>query len=153
MSIYYCYGDLLESNVDFICHQVNCQGKMGAGIAKSIRDKWPRVYSTYKDWCDGKFYDKITLGKIQIVDISDGKSVVNMAAQNYYGNHGRFTSYDAFYSCLEEIRNNVPAGSKIGFPYKIGCVRGGASWAIIYTMIAEVLSEAFDVYIFKYIGG
>ena len=33
-------GDLLNANTDFICHQVNCQGKMNSGVAKAIRNKW-----------------------------------------------------------------------------------------------------------------
>ena len=40
-------GDLLEiqktMNLDVICHQVNCQGKMASGIAKQIRDTYPQV--------------------------------------------------------------------------------------------------------------
>ena len=40
-------GDLLEADLDYYCHQVNCQGKMGSGIAKSIKEKWPIVYDKY----------------------------------------------------------------------------------------------------------
>ena len=42
--ITYKNGDLLESNCNFICHQVNCQGVMGSGIAKQIRNLFPFVY-------------------------------------------------------------------------------------------------------------
>ena len=31
-------GDLLNSEADIICHQVNCQGKMNSGVAKQIRE-------------------------------------------------------------------------------------------------------------------
>ena len=45
-------GDLLvaqeELNLDVICHQVNCQGVMGSGIAKQIRDTYPIVFENYK---------------------------------------------------------------------------------------------------------
>ena len=47
MSMHHVIGNLLESDCDYICHQVNCQGKMNSGIAKSIRDKWPVVYNNY----------------------------------------------------------------------------------------------------------
>ena len=30
-------GDLLASNCEVICHQTNCMGAMGSGIAKAIR--------------------------------------------------------------------------------------------------------------------
>ena len=30
-------GDILHTEADVICHQVNCKGVMGAGLAKQIR--------------------------------------------------------------------------------------------------------------------
>ena len=50
MGIYSKLGNLLESDMDYICHQVNCQGRMASGIAKSIREKWPEVYEAYMNW-------------------------------------------------------------------------------------------------------
>ena len=44
-----CYaGDLLDAHVDIIFHVTNCMGVMGAGIAKSIKNKWPKVFTEYK---------------------------------------------------------------------------------------------------------
>ena len=45
--ITYVKGNLLESDCNYICHQVNCQGRMGSGIAGQIREKWPIVYEMY----------------------------------------------------------------------------------------------------------
>lgn len=163
MSIQYIKGNLLESNCDYICHQVNCQGAMNSGIAKSIRTKWPSVFEEYYKWYKEKnpfVYGKnencnnTMLGNILIVPINEMTSVINMASQNEYGYDGkRYTSYDAFWNCLHLIRNTIPKGSKIGFPCKIGSCRGGANWIIIRTMIEEVLSYDFDVYIYEYNGG
>lgn len=154
MSVKIIKGDLLESNVDYICHQVNCKGKMNSGIAKSIRKKWPKVYEEYfSKWAkysyeDGVLEEQDLLGEIQICETS--QKVINMFAQFNYGYNGiRYTSYDAFWGCLHRIKCSVPKNSKIGFPYGIGCVRGGANWNIIYKMIEEVLSEDFEVYIYK----
>ncbi len=149
--VYYVNGDLLEADVQYICHQVNCQGKMGSGIAKSIRNKWPDVYEMYMKWyTDCTWRNKSMLGKCHSVPFDDNRTVINMAAQNYYGSDGkRYTSYDAFYNCLEQIRDKIPNGSKIGFPHGIGCGFGGASWNIIKTMIEEVLGKDYEVYIYK----
>jgi O-acetyl-ADP-ribose deacetylase (regulator of RNase III) len=46
--IHYVKGNLLDSNCDYICHQVNCQGVMGSGIARQIRERYPVVYLYYK---------------------------------------------------------------------------------------------------------
>ena len=147
--VHYEVGNLLDAPVDYICHQVNCQGKMNSGIAKQIRNRWPQVYDAYCKW----YYSfENMLGSIQIVDIDhfdNSPSVINMAAQQFYGYDGRrYTSYDAFWSCLGEIRNKVPKGSSIGFPYKIGCGLGGANWKVIEKMIEEVLGFDYNVYIY-----
>ena len=47
MSMHHIIGNLLDTNCQYICHQVNCQGKMNSGVAKIIRDKWPEVYTQY----------------------------------------------------------------------------------------------------------
>jgi hypothetical protein len=102
-------------------------------------------------------YFKLFLGTIQFVSLyndyyldKERKQVINMFAQETYGYDGRrYTSYDAFWSCLGQIKNSVPKGSKIGFPDHIGCGLGGANWEVIRTMIWETLAEDFDVYIYK----
>lgn len=163
--VQYKIGNLLDAPVDYICQQVNCQGRMSSGIAKQIKERWPIVYksymSGYKDMEDkinknyGNFENpldvsEILLGHLQQVKVSNTQTVINMFSQQYYGYDGkRYTSYDAFWTCLEGIKLTVPKGSKIGFPYRIGCGLGGANWQVISTMIEEVLSMDFDVYIYR----
>ena len=142
-------GNLLDATEDVICHQVNCQGVMGSGVARAIRDKWPNVYQLYKEYC----YDHGTmylLGTGLLVPVNDGRqAVMNMFAQNSYGyDGGRYTSYDSFYKCLEFIKETVSRHCSIAFPYKIGSDRGGASWNVIYAMICDVLGD-WNVTIYK----
>jgi O-acetyl-ADP-ribose deacetylase (regulator of RNase III) len=161
-------GNLLDTNCQFICHQVNCQGKMNSGVAKAIREKWPKVYKNYKEWHKnwnliafnelGNDYSssELMLGHIQIVALYDNyddtqnhQYVINMAAQQFYGyDNKKYTSYDAFWSCLEKIKKAVPIGNTIAFPKNIGSCRGGANWNIIRTMIAEALHD-YEVYIYE----
>lgn len=163
--IHYLNGNLLDADIEYICHQVNCQGRMGSGIAKSIKDRWPVVYDRYiksyeervdeiAKMCGGFEYQidasETLLGNLQIIPVEPHKNVINMFAQQYYGYDGkRYTSYDAFWECLGGIRTSVPEGSKIGFPDHIGCGLGGANWEIIKNMIKEALSDKYDVYIYK----
>lgn len=161
MSVEHYYGDLLETDCDYICHQVNCQGVMASGIAKSIREKWPIVFEKYKMFLDNPFWGAGTgcnefepLGQIQYVDIDDNQTIINIFTQRSYGyDHQRYTSYDAFINALYKIRDGIPKGSKIGFPYGIGCVRGGANWNIIETMISEVLGKNYQVEIWRFDRG
>lgn len=165
MSITIVNGDLLNSHCDYICHQVNCAGAMNSGVAKAIRDKWPIVYEEYmnnytmavaKVSNPGDMYNysrepsDVLLGTCQAVPINDHQFVINMFSQAGYGYDGeRYTSYDAFYTCLERIAKTIPKGSSIAFPYLIGCCRGGANWNVIYEMIKQVLSSDYDVFLYK----
>lgn len=141
--------DLLEADVDYICHQVNCQGKMNSGIAKQIREKYPEAYQAYMDWYNSPSGSNGMYNNICVVPTENGKNIIHMASQFNYGYDGkRYTSYDAFWICLNNIANIIPKGSKIGFPERIGCCRGGANWNVIVQMIEEVLGKDFDVWIY-----
>jgi hypothetical protein len=52
-SVYYVSGDALNpvevKGRKIICHIVNDIGVMGAGIALSIRKKWPIAYNKYSE--------------------------------------------------------------------------------------------------------
>jgi O-acetyl-ADP-ribose deacetylase (regulator of RNase III) len=158
-------GNILDSGADIICHQVNCQGKMNSGVAKAIREKWPEVYIKYMEsneiiWDKAHEHGRMIwnhmLGQVQVVFIADKKTmaVINMFAQENYGYDGRrYTSYDAFWSCLGEIKRTINPGLRIAFPARIGCVRGGANWDVILTMIKEVLGEDYNVEIWDYDKG
>ena len=163
--LYFHNGNVLNTNCQYICHQVNCLGKMNSGIAKAIREKWPVVYKEYQNWYDhwcqtvlddyGGCEDypspsEVMLGRILMVKVDNDQTVINMAAQQYYGYDGRrYTSYDAFWSCLGKIKDTIPKGSSIAFPCGIGCVRGGANWLVISAMIDAVLGEDYEVHIYK----
>ena len=158
-------GNILDSGADIICHQVNCQGKMNSGVAKAIREKWPEVYIKYMEsneiiWDKAHEHGRMIwnhmLGQVQVVFIADKKTmaVVNMFAQENYGYDGRrYTSYDAFWSCLGEIKRTINPGLRIAFPARIGCVRGGANWNVILKMIEEVLGEDYNVEIWDFDKG
>lgn len=162
-------GNILDSGADIICHQVNCQGAMNSGVAKAIRQKWPKVYTEYKAKCDyeeatvndlyGKYespidWSECLLGDIQVVLVDENKAVINMFAQQYYGyDQKRYTSYDAFWYCLGRIKRVINPEKTIAFPARIGCVRGGANWNVILTMIEEVLGTDYNVEIWDYDKG
>ena len=152
--VHYVKGNLLDSNCDYICHQVNCQGAMNSGIAKQIRERWPRVYESYKHFVDhpNEHGDSL-LGEILISNISNPTRVINMFSQDEYGYDGRrYTSYDAFENCLMTIKEHVPKHQSIGFPKNIGCGLGGGNWTVISALIEEILGEDYDVYIYELEG-
>lgn len=148
-------GDLLTSDCDYICHQVNCQGRMGSGIAKQIRNRFPEVYEKYINRYEDTVWrgrgTEVMLGSIDIVRLRESnRYVINMYSQADYGyDRNRYTSYDAFAMALEEIKLEVPAGYSIGFPKNIGCGLGGGDWRIISILIESILGNEREVYIYE----
>lgn len=146
----YVKGNLLDSDCMYICHQVNCQGVMGSGIAKQIKERWPEVYANYRITCS-MFKPEKLLGTIDVVDTNDHHNIVNIFGQLTCGYDGkRYTSYDAFSDALKKFKAWFPHGSTIGFPKNIGCGLGGGNWKVISTLIEEILGEDFEVYIYEY---
>jgi O-acetyl-ADP-ribose deacetylase (regulator of RNase III) len=128
-------GNLLEASEDLICHQVNCQGRMGSGVALAIKEKYPQVYKQYKTMC------KLTnpLGEAQAIQVSEKQIVINMYAQEFYGyDKKQYTSYEAFEKCCKKIRDiAIQFNLSVAMPYKIGSVRGGAEWDEIYKILVK----------------
>ena len=151
----YIKGNLLDSQCDYICHQVNCQGVMGSGIARQIRERFPIVHQVYLNrhhrYVQLGVSPEKMLGSIDVIPVDNFKGfVINMYSQATYGYDGkRYTSYDAFANALHEIRRNVPAGRVIGFPKNIGCGLGGGNWKVISALIEEILGSDYVVYIYE----
>lgn len=133
-----------------ICHQVNCQGKMGTGIAKHVKDKFPEVYDTYAEICKDI---QSPLGNVWLVQVTEEVHyIANLFAQNYYGRDKRYTDYEALSKCLEKINKKASElGLDLAFPYGMGCNNAGGNWNIVSTMIKEICTDV-DVYIYQ-IGG
>ena len=154
MKIIFKDGDLLEAEENLILHQVNCQGKMGSGIAVQVKKKWYNVYEEYYNmYRNFQESPNIMLGMAQVVGIGDKKAVVNLFGQNNYGYDGsRYTSYDALMTALE--RTAVVAKKynlSVAIPNKLGSDRGGASWNVVLAMIEESFKDnEKDVVIYKY---
>ena len=138
-------GDLFSTSAKYICHQVNCQGKMGSGVAKIVRSKFPEAFEQYKKACSRGGY----LGLTQYV-ATNGKVIINMFAQDRYGYDGaRYTDYDAFMKCLAEIHSAIPDGRTIAMPYGIGCGLGGGDWNTVYGMIERELGQDYTVELWR----
>lgn len=148
-------GDLLTSGAYIICHQVNCQGKMNSGVAKQIREKWPEVFTIYRQFVNDTTQlhgSEKLLGECQIVQTLDCNYVVNLFGQNNFGyDNEQYTDMDALKECLLKLRDFLnyliqeksisKEEIRIAMPWKIGCVRGGANWTDVYSMIHFIFED------------
>lgn len=137
--------NMLDITDGIICHQVNCQGVMGAGIALQIKKRFPEVFKQYrKNYNNGN----LTLGTNLYVFIDNALVVANLAGQNRYGSNNMHTDYTSLQQCLDDLklfRNMYMAGQPIYFPYKMSCGMGGGDWNIVSNMIELVFPDAIVV--------
>ena len=157
-------GNILDAKTDFILHQVNCQGVMGSGVAKTLRQYEDGLFQHYY-----LMYDNVTKAGFSLLGLNDyywwtnhGESqcVVSMFAQDKYGYDGKqYTDLGAFIECLRRFKANWPAwveecdelrNTTVALPYKIGCGRGGTDWENdIYPIIKREL-EDYNVELWRY---
>lgn len=153
-------GDLLKSDLPVIAHQTNCLGVMGAGIAKSIKNKWNDVFIQYKNLCTNVIDKHNLLGKIQLCATNDIpiKYVVNLFGEYSFTEsvapyEHRHTDYDALRNTLTVLKEKLVFldFDKVGIPYKLGCGLAGGDWdGVVYPMLQEIFNDnTITLYIYK----
>lgn len=150
MAVKVVHGDLLNATEAIIGHQVNCQGVMGSGVAKLIRERFPEAYKLYVDKCNHTFNKTDLLGQCQLVESASGKVVANLFGQFKYGRgKEQYTDYSALERALMELKNRAKkTNSSIALPYNIGCGLANGSWVIVSKMIEDVFSD-YQVTLYK----
>lgn len=145
-------ADILNETTGMLVHGVNCQGRMGAGIALSIKKRYPQVYQSYLDACERQYYvpEKL-LGTVDFVWINKDLCIANAFIQDKYGNDGvRYVSYDAVDSCFATV--NLKASEKgmvVKYPF-IGAGLGGGCWEIISAIIQANRSDNVEHVLYRF---
>lgn len=143
-AIKYITGNILTPNTTsqsvLVCHQVNCRGVMGAGLAKQVRQKYPGTYAAYKEKCAEIKQGRGGLGDVQFCDYlsQSGYILANIFGQDGYGRNKQYTDYAALRKAFAHIAHAFP-NATIRIPYKMGCGLGGGEWSIVEQIIEETL--------------
>jgi len=132
--------DILKLKEGIICHQVNCKGKMGTGIALSIKRKWINAYDDYiKAYNDGNLF----LGNVIISRVDYNLFVAHCCGQDRYGRDKKYTNYNALKECFKKVKKYANIYRlNIYVPYKIGCNNAGGDWKTVLDIIEEIIPES-----------
>ena len=155
--IEYKKGNIFDGDENIICHQTNCLGIMGGGIALQVKNLYPEVYKEYSELCNEyKEQNNITslLGYTQFVETNDGKYIANCFGQFQVGFGTRQTEYMALQSCLEQVYKKASQeGLSVAIPYKIGCGLAGGNWSVVEDMIKKIFDKSSVIcVIYEYVG-
>lgn len=164
MSIHVVNGNIFDTHCNIICHQVNCQGVMGHGIAKQIKEKYRGVFEEYKRYCDAHADNReAMLGEALIIDMyhgaavcdwlvdTDSKYIANIFGQLTYG-AGLRTDYKALVTGLESVASFAKKHNlSVAIPYKIGCGLAGGDWNKVSVLIEGVFAGSdIEVLMYRY---
>lgn len=145
-------GDITKTEYKIIAHGVNTLGVMGAGVAKAIAMKWPKVEKEYQEWiareAPTEKWRKLILGKVCFSWVEDHKKLIcNIFTQTNVGRDGRkYASYTAITEGLTKVAeycHRAAPNSKIAIP-EIGCGYGGLKWELVSELLKE-LEDRYDV--------
>ena len=135
------YRDLLDAfdanEVQTIIHGCNCFRSFGAGIAKSIKKRYPKAYEADLNTGHG---DKNKLGHYSYAKLSDDKTIINAYTQYAYGRNKVNVDYDAISKVFELINKDFANHINIGIP-TIGAGLAGGDWNIISDIINKKTSD------------
>ena len=137
MQIEYIKGDLLQTKVKHIIHGCNSKGVMGSGVAKVLREKYPRAYQDYNDVYNGY---GLELGNVIVSVQDDGKVIHNAITQRDYGRDSSRV-YVSYWAIAEAFRKINQWGIKeIALP-KIGAGLANGDWNVISAIIENTLID------------
>lgn len=160
-------GSLFDSNAQIICHQCNCIGVMGSGVAAEVKKRYPNVYSEYRAAYKEK---RLNLGEVIFSETENAKHqiIANMCGQYNVGYSKKLTDYPAVQECLHKVVKYIFGNSvneqklymyaqicgkdriTIAFPYGMGSVRGGGDWNTVYSLIEDTFRNVnVDIEIWK----
>lgn len=149
-----------------VAHVCNDAGKMGAGFALAVSERWPVVRELYLRWYAGDLkrvdhYPRRTpfhyfcwqapfaLGAVQFVQLSNEIIVCNMVAQHGLrgGSKGPPIRYGPLGECLSEVAREAvrlrdtfgdnSRGVSVHMP-RIGCGLAGGRWEEVGPIVERV---------------
>ena len=112
---------------------------MGAGVAKQIKNNYPKAFRKYKEKCDSSNPNEL-LGKIQLVKVNSGRYIANLFTQVNYGSMHKSFNYNKLNWALEVLKHEVlnqNIDNKVALP-KIGCGYGKADFNRVKSVIENV---------------
>lgn len=131
------FGDITTIKSGIILHQVNCQDAMGAGVARALFLKWPKVKTQYHLFNKNKQPEQL-LGELDIFFVDKNIMVANSYSQLNFGySNKKFTDEQLLINNIINISQKYP-NQTIYIPFKIGAGLGGGDWDTIYNGIKNL---------------
>lgn len=143
----YIKGDVRDTHIKNIAHGVNCQNKMGSGVAKALFERWPEVKEFYH-----LMFEEISPNNPELLGVTqkvmcDDKNIYNCFTQLNYGYDGKkYVNYAAIALAFDDMKHE--GVKEVAIP-KIGCGLAGGNWSIVEQLINDATGDDLDVYVYE----
>jgi len=142
----YIVGDITETELKYIAHGVNCQNKMGSGVAKALYTKFPKIKQKYHYFNEQFEDNESLLGKVDCIAQSD-KIVYNCYTQLNYGyDNKRYVNYAALVECFATLKFFLK-DKQLAIP-KIGCGLAGGDWKFVEQLINDTVGDDLEIWVY-----
>lgn len=144
-------GNVLDIPTGVIVHGCNSRGVMASGIAKEVKERFPRAFDVYHcaySTAIAGGAPGLPMGSFTVAEVAKDKFIVNLITQENYGRdqNVQYVDYDAVYAGFGEILKckalclSADFGNDLNFP-RIGCGLGNGDWDVISVIIDEVIPD------------
>ena len=144
--IKYTSGNLLDSEADILVNAINCVGVMGKGIALEFKNRYPKMFESYKYLCKK---GEVKVGSLFVWKDPHTKHIINFPTKQHWRNKSEIEWIDSGLQVLRKSMLELFPDKSIAIP-KLGCANGGLSWEDVKPLIETHLGDLPNiVYIYE----
>ena len=146
--IKYTEENIFKSKAQALVNPVNGVGIMGKGLALEFKNRYPKMFQSYKDACKE---DRLKIGDLQVFNAGE-ILIINFPTK---GDWKESSDMNYIISGLVTLKEHVIPENKIesiSMP-QIGCGLGGLDWNEVKAVIEKYLADVdTDIYVHIYKG-
>lgn len=135
----YISADILEATTEAVVNPVNCVGVMGAGLARQFRDRYPSMFSHYRDACRRGI---LIPGRLHIYDretFNPPFYIINSPTKKDWRDPSKLEYIESGLIALVGVLRSMGINS-VSVP-KLGCGLGGLNWVDVNSLIKKYLND------------
>ena len=127
--------DIFKSDAEALVNPVNCVGIMGKGLALQFKQRFPKNFEHYQNWCK----EKPTAGCIMCfkTDLEQPKYIINFATKNHWRDKSSLIDIEEGLKILINIISFHKINS-IAIP-ALGAGLGGLDWNEVKPLISDIM--------------
>lgn len=145
MPIRFTSGNIFEADAQCLVNPVNCQGVMGAGLAKEFKRRFPACSKEYERACKE---DLMRPGLVMLTGPERGHHVLHFATKNDW-RRPSFMSWITFGLSMSIVVLRRAGLRYVAFP-AVGCGHGELSWSDVREEMERQFSGVPDLHITCY---